>query len=858
MRRRMMFLLLLLLGALLLPTAHGQDFPCNLVGTTTSTTTTTKAAVCETRPWQLDKICESRRQEGQCSDCLDCDPCRTHSGDCEACSNNLGCYFCPGDAICSSFTITGDIWDRLGEESELGDELQPSCRLLEDWQTTCSSESVVDDSNITLTTAILPSFSDPLMPAMAWVYEMIRVSSVWDKGIFGNGIRIRVNDVGGVDASHAEFDDRFDRAASCPQYLPPELELQQQQQQQQSGSAAVGSVPTLAASSQHGTGVASLALGGANNDQCAVGIAPEAILSACTLPAVGNPLVYATTLSFSLDRMDISVNSWTIDACVQAQNYQRRRRRATEWHPLQDSGKQRQLQLEEQDAACPFSNTVSTSPCNSCTNKEWASTNGGADLSGLSLVCMGAISNYCLTRFEADEHACGSYLALYTECNYDSYLTLEEQGALETGITNGREGLGILFVMSAGNGYFLGDSTNDQKWINTRYTISVGAVDKKGGHASYSATGASLFVSAPGGDFNQISNNWVAQVGGGCHDIGPGTSFSTPVVAGALALLLEVSPGLGWRDVQGILATTSQAVNPNDESWTTNGAGLQHSYKYGFGILDVEAAVAAVESWDLWGPEEALQQESGVINLIIPPHSEESLLSGTVTTMLTIAAADKADFQVESVVVMLQIEHPSRGDLSIVLISPEETESIMHFSPRPENTHLNEGSFWELMTVRNWGESPNGDWTLSIRDDRSGNLQDECVDIPWTFILGASPEVPTGAKVTCGSIKQAGACANGQLLNPDITLLADADTRQPPDATCCVCGGGMKPSKTSQLVSWSLTVYGSGGIVDESAGEEPPDANGSIPSSQGAISTPATLLVVAGPFIIVWLAFCMQ
>ena len=399
--------------------------------------------------------------------------------------------------MCSSFSILADDWQRWGEEAELGDELQPSCLTEDDWRTSCSSNS--DSTSSSGTNNI---YSDPLFNSMKWIYDMIHVTPVWEAGITGAGVRIRVNDVGGVDVAHVEFDDRFDRAASCEDYAPTDVVAEIQQQQVE-----------LSRISQHGTGVASLALGGANNDQCSVGIAPKAILSACTLPAVGNPFIYASIIATKLDKMDISVNAWTIDSCVATFNEVRRLRKKERYLQQQQQRGEYERNLQETVASdCLFSIEYSTSPCNSCNTEELQLMN---DFSEMSSVCQDAIVNHCVTKFEEDVDACSEYLALYAACDYDSYLTESEQLALENGILTGRNGKGILFVMSAGNGYVLGDATNNQKWINTRYTISVGAVDKKGLHASYSAVGASLFLSAPGGDLNHVSNNWVASNGGG-------------------------------------------------------------------------------------------------------------------------------------------------------------------------------------------------------------------------------------------------------------------------------------------------------------------------------------------------------
>jgi len=241
---------------------------------------------------------------------------------------------------------------------------------------------------------------------------------------------------------------------------------------------------------------------------------------------------------------------------------------------------------------------------------------------------------------------------------------------------------------------------------------SVGAVGKDGLHASYSSTGAALFLSAPAGDRESFTNNIVALPGGGCQDATIGTSFSTPVAAGVVALVLQANPDLSWRDVQGILATTSQKMDADDPLWSTNAAGISHSYLYGFGVIDANAAVTAAQSWELYSSEVQLLAESGTIDLAIPEYPD-----GPVSSIVSL---DASSVLAESVVVYLDITHSSRGDLDVVLISPSGTESLVHPGQRPENTPADES--WKLMTVRNWNEPANGDWTLRIVDQSAGDL----------------------------------------------------------------------------------------------------------------------------------------
>merc|ERR1712238_194525 len=96
---------------------------------------------------------------------------------------------------------------------------------------------------------------------------------------------------------------------------------------------------------------------------------------------------------------------------------------------------------------------------------------------------------------------------------------------------------------------------------------------------------------------------------GKCTNGGDGTSLAAPIVSGVIALMLEVNPNLGWRDVQDILAWSSQVVNSvvvnstADPSFARNSAGIVHSNRYGFGIVNANESVIMSETWTNLGPE---------------------------------------------------------------------------------------------------------------------------------------------------------------------------------------------------------------------------------------------------------------
>lgn len=368
-------------------------------------------------------------------------------------------------------------------------------------------------------------------------------------------------------------------------------------------------------------------------------------------------------------------------------------------------------------------------------------------------------------------------------------------------------------------------------WLNSRMTITCGAVDKNGEHASYSSGGSALFISGPGGDFDSLGNNIVASPGGGCEDASVGTSFSTPSVAGAIALVLEANPNIGWRDVQGILASTARKTDPDHPSWATNAAGFHHSNLYGFGVMDAKAAVDAAKTWLNFGPEKHLLAGSGIVYVAIP---DDESKQGTSTISI-----NETDFSMESVVVYLQLDHESRGDLEVVLTSPSGTQSVLHPPLRPENRHLEGEERWKLMTVRHWGEKPLGSWTLTLVDHNEGNLGD-CVNLDYLLILELD-DGKTGL-ADCDSLAAARICEDGTVYDTEVDNAIDENNGLSGREACCACGGGRATSDVNALISWRLVIYGhgSGGTsaeVEVTAEDENPttatDGGSQISSTSG-------------------------
>ena len=152
------------------------------------------------------------------------------------------------------------------------------------------------------------------------------------------------------------------------------------------------------------------------------------------------------------------------------------------------------------------------------------------------------------------------------------------------------------------------------------------------------------------------------------------------------------------------------------------------------------------------------------------------------------------------------------GNLKITLRSPSGTTSTLSPGGRNEYGQLNCGEWWEFLTLRLWGENPNGTWKLSITDTKSGNGGASCIDRPAGQLA---------LDMTCQEYELEGLCAGGvvQTLPDDMynsMLFGQSYGRCNLNAStaCCACGGGIRPDDldmiSGQLEEWKI-VLGDGG-----------------------------------------------
>lgn len=299
------------------------------------------------------------------------------------------------------------------------------------------------------------------------------------------------------------------------------------------------------------------------------------------------------------------------------------------------------------------------------------------------------------------------------------------QQALMQGVSSGRGGKGSIFLFANGNGGSA-DDCNADGYANSLYTIAIGAIAEDGSSPWYteqcSATVAVTFSSGSAGQ-RAIST---IDLHSGCTSDHTGTSAASPMAAGMIALVLEVNSALGWRDVQYIIVRTAQITAPDDPGWAKNAAGLHINPKFGFGSMDASLMVDLARTWVPVGPHLVFRSSVQSVASSIPFATEGS---GALEAKIVVSTTETDVRFLEHVQVTVNIDASRRGSVVLELISPSGTSSTL-LSRRPYDDD-NTGIHWTFMTVRCWGETALGAWTLRTRfaEPQIGRLED------WQLIL---------------------------------------------------------------------------------------------------------------------------
>ncbi|CAH1796811.1 unnamed protein product [Owenia fusiformis] len=290
------------------------------------------------------------------------------------------------------------------------------------------------------------------------------------------------------------------------------------------------------------------------------------------------------------------------------------------------------------------------------------------------------------------------------------------QAAMKHGVVYGRGGYGSVYVVASGNGGNIGDNCNYDGYASSLYTVTIGAVDEQGVMPYYAEECASMlavtFSSGSGYRRSIVTSDWTMKGGSGCTDSHSGTSAAAPLAAGMVALMLDTNPCLTWRDIQYIIVLTSVKVDVDLAHWQTNAAGLHHSHKHGFGLMNAWRLVNTAKVWRSlpWMSSYASSKMQHDEEIPKEPNSlklkyevTEEMLSGFELNTL------------EYVQVSVSLDHQHRGHVKILLLDPHGAISVLG-APRPHDSSGAGLRDWLFSTVRCWGQVPYGEWTLVISD----------------------------------------------------------------------------------------------------------------------------------------------
>jgi len=280
--------------------------------------------------------------------------------------------------------------------------------------------------------------------------------------------------------------------------------------------------------------------------------------------------------------------------------------------------------------------------------------------------------------------------------------------AFITGVANGRNGKGSIFVWASGNGGRDHDNCNCDGYTNSIWTLSVSSATENGLIPWYSeacsSTMATTYSSGSSGERKVITTD----LHNGCTSSHTGTSASAPMAAGVIALLLEANPELHWRDVQHITVRNCHVANLRATDWRVNSVGRNYSHSFGYGVMDASGMVKMAQKWKNVGT-----QVTSAVKAAIGPVTIPAMSSRTAKMEVT----DHGDVNfLEHVQAHVTVDSSRRGDLAIFLTSPHGTKSQL-LARRPHDSSRAGFHDWPFLTVFSWGENPAGTWELEVQND---------------------------------------------------------------------------------------------------------------------------------------------
>jgi proprotein convertase subtilisin/kexin type 2 len=334
--------------------------------------------------------------------------------------------------------------------------------------------------------------------------------------------------------------------------------------------------------------------------------------------------------------------------------------------------------------------------------------------------------------------------------------------AIVKGVNEGRHGLGNIFVWASGDGGE-DDDCNCDGYAASMWTISINSAINDGENAHYDESCSSTLASTfSNGGKNPETGVATTDLYGQCTKSHSGTSAAAPEAAGVFALALEANPALTWRDLQhltvltssrnslydgrcrdmpdlGLVDNTAHRVDKNNCShfeWQMNGVGLEYNHLFGYGVLDAAEMVLLARAWKTAPARYHCEAGSLMEPKRIPAHGNLIMEINTDAC----AGGDTEINYLEHVQAVVSLNGTRRGDMTLYLISPTGTQSVI-LTRRPKDDDDKDGfTNWPFMTTHTWGENPRGKWRLVARF-QGPKTHDGWIN-RWTLMLHGTRDPP--------------------------------------------------------------------------------------------------------------------
>ena len=230
-------------------------------------------------------------------------------------------------------------------------------------------------------------------------------------------------------------------------------------------------------------------------------------------------------------------------------------------------------------------------------------------------------------------------------------------------LRHGRNNLGQIVVFSSGND---SNKANVSVTVNKNYPgyFAIASLSRSTGEVT---------------DFSTVGENLTGAVTGN-----GGTSHAAPHAAGIFALMLEANPGLGFRDVQSIVAYSARYLSTAtpyagfsvNGANTLNGAGPHFSHLAGFGAINAYNACRLAIDWLKAGYAPATagnwtQKVSEDTNTVFSYNSRTLSTSANVDVSAFLNFNQAID--IGEIELSARISDPNFSSLDVNLISPDRT-----------------------------------------------------------------------------------------------------------------------------------------------------------------------------------------